>query len=257
MTGELPSRHAPLDPLVITFSDAAYLPLLEIWLARMRQLGVAPVRVYCLDAPTLAWCRSEGVACELVRWSGSLQDLWLQRVRIISSLLATGQEIIHSDTDAVWTKNPLREGSARLGEQDLMFSQGTVWPDDVHDRWGFVLCCGWFRARPSPAACRFFQALEVDIAVTADDQISVNRLLLAWGVQWKRSTSDYRLSFRDRTVQCWHSPLTATAGSLSVALLPHREFQRLPEPGGGIVKHYLTPKDCTLKIEALRAHGLL
>jgi hypothetical protein len=249
------------EPLTVTFVDSSYLPLLQIWLPRLRALGVGRVKVFCLDRTTREWCVGAGVDCALVEWSGNLRDLWVQRIRVFSALLAAGEEVVHSDIDAIWLRNPLREGSACGRQEDLLFSQGTVWPPDVHDQWGFVLCCGWFRARPTMAAKAFFQGLEADVHVSGDDQISVNRLLALLGVRWSRSrTGDYQLPFRDRMMQCWSEPVSGatSAGPLSVALLPHREFQRLPEDSAhALVKHYLTPKNCEQKLQALRSYGLI
>jgi hypothetical protein len=249
------------DPLVITFADSNYLPLLQIWLSRLNALDVGRVKVFCLDSQTAAWCASQRVAAAPIHWTGNLRDLWSQRIRVFSALLASGEEFVHSDIDAIWVRNPLRVGSACGLEQDLIFSQGTVWPPDVHDRWGFVLCCGWFRAKPTLATQAFFQALEIDVQATGDDQISVNRLLAMLGAQWDCDrTGDYQLPFRDRMVQCWEKPIGAktAAGPLSVALLPQREFQRLPEESEhAVVKHLLTPKDCQQKLLALKEYGLL
>jgi hypothetical protein len=249
------------EPLTVTFVDSSYLPLLQLWLPRLRALGVHRMRVFCLDVATHAWCRAQAVDCATVPWTGGLRELWVQRIRIFSELLAAGEEVVHSDIDAVWVRNPLREGSACGREEDLLFSQGTVWPPDVHDRWGFVLCCGWFRARPTLLAQAFFQGLEADVQGSGDDQISVNRLLALLGAQWSRvRTGDYQLPFRDRAVQCWTEPIRAvtTNGGLSVGLLPHREFQRLPDDSShALVKHYLTPKDCAQKLTALRGYGLI
>jgi hypothetical protein len=247
------------EPLIVTFADASYLPLLQIWLGRLTQLGLKHVCVFCLDRPTLSWCETQGVSAYAVSWDGSLRDLWVQRIRVFSRLLAAGHDIIHSDTDAIWVQDPLRVGSAAACNADLLFSQGTVWPPDVHDRWGFVLCCGWFRARPTLATRSFFHALETDVKGSGDDQISVNRLLVTLCATWNQSgAGDYALPFRDRLVQCWREPIRATAGTLSVALLPHREFQRLPEDfAQAVVKHYLTPKNCAQKLVALRTLGLI
>jgi hypothetical protein len=249
------------DPLVVAFADAGYLPLLQIWLQRLNQLRIGRVRIYCLDATTLDWCESQQVAAARIPWAGDLRDLWVQRIRIFSGLLAAGEAFIHSDIDAIWLQNPLKVGSACDRTEDLLFSQGTVWPPDVHDRWGFVLCCGWFRAKPTLGAQAFFQALEVDVQATGDDQVSVNRLLAVLGAQWSHArTGEYQLPFRDRMVQCWSKPISATttAGPLSVALLPQREFQRLPEESAhAIIKHYLTPKNCQQKLSALRGYGLI
>jgi hypothetical protein len=86
-------------------------------------------------------------------------------------------------------------------------------------------------------------------------------LLALLGAQWSRvRTGDYQLPFRDRAVQCWTEPIRAvtTNGGLSVGLLPHREFQRLPDDSShALVKHYLTPKDCAQKLTALRGYGLI
>jgi hypothetical protein len=247
--------------LTVTFVDANYLPLLELWLPRLAQLEVERIKVFCLDARTLEWCRSRGVAAAQIEWTGNLRDLWTRRIRVFSELLAAGQEFVHSDIDAIWIRNPLRTGSAVERDEDLVFSQGTVWPPDVHDQWGFVLCCGWFRARPTLAARAFFEGLERDVRQTGDDQISVNRLLSTLGANWSHGrTGEYQLDFRDRVVQCWTRAVRAqtTAGPLSVALLPHREFQRLPEDSEhAIVKHYLTPKSCAQKLNVLREYGLI
>lgn len=247
------------DPLTITFVDANYLPLLELWLPRLAQLGVERVKVFCLDSATLDWCRSRNVAAAQIEWSGNLRDLWVRRIGVFSELLAAGEEFVHSDIDAIWVKNPLREGSAVGRYEDLVFSQGTVWPPDVHEQWGFVLCCGWFRARPTLAARAFFDGLEQHVRETGDDQISVNRLLSRVGARWSESrTGEYQLPFHDRLVRCWTQPVRAAAGPLSVALLPHREFQRLPEATDqAIVKHFLTPKSCSQKLTVFRDLGLI
>jgi hypothetical protein len=251
----------PSEPLVVTFSDSRYLPLLAIWLERLQSLNVRRIRVYALDTATLAWCRERGVDVAPLEWQGDLGELWVKRIGVFRTLLGEGEEFIHSDADAIWLRNPLEEGSARDLKDDLVFSQGTVWPPDVHERWGFVLCCGWFRARPTAVVHAFFRALESSVQAVGDDQICVNRLLAAAGAAWQHNGSaDYQLPFQDRSVQCWSAPLHATlpTAPLSVALLPHGEFQRLPEPTDrAIVKHYLTPKNCEQKLLALRESGVI
>jgi hypothetical protein len=248
-------------PLVVTFADSGYQPLLQIWLRRLQELGIERVKVYCLDSAVQEWCQKQGVDSAQVSWSGALVDLWQQRIRIFRTLLAAGEEFIHSDIDAIWIHNPLYRGAAAGRDEDLLFSQGTVWPFDVHRRWGFVLCCGWFWAKPTAPVLAFFEALEADVKLTGDDQISVNRLLSAMGARWSHADADeYCLRLREHVVQCWSRPIraTTTIGSLSVALLPQREFQRLPEDTEhAIVKHLLTPKNCQQKLSVLQAYGLI
>ena len=249
------------DPLVVTFVDANYLPLLRIWLSRLSRLGIGRIKVFALDSITCDWCGSQQIPAAQIPWAGDLRDLWVQRTQVFSELLAAGEQFIHSDVDAIWLKNPLCLGSAGFLDEDLIFSQGTMWPAEIHARWGFVLCCGWFWAKPTPDSCAFFRALAADVQVTGDDQISVNRLLASAGIHWSRARiGDYELPFGGRQVQCWSRPIRATGavGRLSVALLPHREFQRLPEEWPeAIVKHFWTPQICEQKLNVLRKYGLL
>ena len=247
------------DALIVAFCDSAYLPLLEVWADKLQRLGAGPLRLYCLDDATALWCGARGIDHQRLKWSGRLEELWAERLRIFSGLLAQGQSFVHSDIDAIWLRNPMHEGAAAACEADVVFSQGTVWPPDVHDQWGFVLCCGWFKARATAAAADFFAALARHVSLTGDDQISVNRLLAAQSPQWSGGkVGDYRLAFRDRWVQCWTRALRCRVGALTVALLPHQEFQRLPEDyPDAVVKHLLTPKNCAQKIALLSAAGLL
>ena len=251
----------PSEPLIVTFADSRYLPLLAIWLDRLQRLKLRRIRIYGLDPATLAWCRERGVDAAELQWQGDLRELWVRRIGVFRALLDSGEEFIHSDADAIWLRNPLEEGSAHGLQEDLIFSQGTVWPPDVHERWGFVLCCGWFWARPTSLARSFFEALEKDVRTTGDDQISVNRVLSAAGMRWQHAgRGDYQLPFHDRPVQCWIAPNRATlaAAPFGVALLPHAEFQRLPEASDrAVVKHYLTPKNCEQKLDVLRRCGVI
>lgn len=249
----------PSEPLVITFANEPYLPLLGPWLDSVQRLGVRRVRVYGLDAATVAWCERRGVEAVFLPWNATRGELWQARTGVFRRLLDEGQEFIHSDTDAIWSRNPLVEGSACGLGDDLVFSPGTYWPPDVHDRQGFVLCCGWFWARPTDAARRFLRAMESDVATTRNDQVSVNRLLVAGGATWGCGECDYELPFRDRPIRCWTRPIHAIvrSSSLSVALLPHREFQRLPEPYDRVVvRHFLLPPDRSDKVQALRDLGV-
>lgn len=247
------------EPLTITFANEPYLPLLESWWRSLQRLGVRRIRVYGLDAATVAWCERHGVEAESLPWNGTRGELWQARIGVFRRLLDDGEEYIHSDTDAIWSRNPLVEGSACGLDDDLVFSQGTYWPPDVHERQGFVLCCGWFRARPTDAARSFLREVESDARTTRNDQVSVNRLLVATGARWDAAEPEYVLPFRDRVIRCWTRPIRATvdSSSLAVALLPHREFQRIPEAYDGVVvRHFLLPPGCEDKVKALRDLGV-
>ena len=192
---------------------------------------------------------------------GALAARAFLRIEVFARLVDKGEDFVHSDIDAIWLRNALLEGAAATRQEDLVFSQGTVWPPDVHAVWGFVLCCGWFRVRASSATRDYFASLAVAVQATGDDQVSVNRLLVGRSVRWHFGAApEYALAFREHRFRVWHQAIQGVTvdGRLSICLLPHREFQRLPEPyDGAVVKHLLTPKNCQEKLVVLRAARLL
>lgn len=133
----------PSEPLIITFVNEPFIPLLDAWVTSVRALGVRRVRAYALDQATLEWCSARGVEAWPLQSNGTRAALWLAR--------------------------------------------------------------------------RF---------------------------------------------NCWtatnHATATFDDKPLSVALLPHREFQRLPEDHERvIVRHFITPSRCADKLRTLRALGVL
>jgi hypothetical protein len=248
-------------PLILTFSDWNYRPILENWLCHLADLGIQGARVYCLDAKTMEWCRARSVDAELLVWDGNFAGLWQRRLEVFNDLIAKGTEFIHSDADAIWLRNPLAPDSAARQPVDLVFSQGTVWPPDVCRTWGFVLCCGWFWVKPTSSTQSFFRDLVRDVEVTRDDQVSVNRLLSGRGIRWENDgRADYAFLYKGNRVHCWLSALQGRTpdGSLSVAMLPQHQYQRVPRTTdhAAVVKHFVSPKNCESKIVALRSWGL-
>lgn len=140
------------DPLTVTFVDAAYLPLLRIWLPRLRELGVTRVQVFCLDDITYDWCVSQGVAAEVLDWSGNLRDLWVQRIRIFSALLAAGEAFVHSDIDAIWIRNPLRRARPAAATRTWYSARGLCGrPTSMTNGASYCAAVGFARGRRWPA----------------------------------------------------------------------------------------------------------
>jgi hypothetical protein len=246
-------------PLIVTFSDWNYQPILENWLTRLGGLGIGGARVYCLDQQTLDWCRERAVDAELLVWDGRGSSLWKLRLGVFSGLIDAGIPFVHSDSDAVWVADPFAVGGSADQPEDLVFSQGTFWPPQTFEDWGFVLCCGWFSVKPSLASRAFFRDLVDHVATTGDDQVSVNRLLQQRNIRWDARPADYTIVANNQAIRCWHDPYHGRSadGSLGVVLLPHAEYQRLPiATEVAVVKHFLTPKRRDDKIAMLRRVGL-
>ena len=73
---------------------------------------------------------------------------------------------------------------------DVFFSQGTVYPHDAFDAWGFVGCMGSVAFRATPRTSALLKAAMEDCKEGAcDDQVAMNGALLRkYGIQWNRNT---------------------------------------------------------------------
>lgn len=214
-------------PVTIVFADAAYASVLANWLAHVRALSIENVLVIALDAETHAATNARGIACARLRETSSRAELWIRRVELFAALVDAGIDFVHSDADAVWLRRPF---AALYGQGvDIAFSQGTIWPPDVLAHWGFVLCCGLFAVRAGPAAASFFAAVADRMTAEPDDQIAVNRTLLQLGIVWRNTQQSVTRTWRGSPFRTFNDPVVGTCAGLSVALMPHAEFPRLPE----------------------------
>jgi len=244
---------------VVSFASADYLPLLANWLLALNAVGVGRLRVYALDDLTAECADRWGVEISRLHWDGTLPTLWRDRLTVLQALLDEGTTFVHSDLDAVWLQDPFTRPDLGQGS-DLVFSQGTTWPNDVHEEHGFVVCCGWFLARPTHETKQFLAEVQDDVTRSGDDQMSVNRLLSARNIVWEGARRpDYRLAVRGGEIDCWTTPMVGRSADrdLTVELLPHHQFQRVPESGPAIVKHLLSSKTVEDKIALLAQHDLL
>jgi hypothetical protein len=214
-------------PVTFVFASAPYLDLLSNWIGHAERAGVTNLLVVALDEATHRAATAHGVGSVLLPGIASRGELWLVRARLFSALAAGGIDFIHSDADAIWIASPL--AAAFADGADLAFSSGTVWPKSIVEKWGFVLCCGFFAARGTPATAAFFAEVAERVRVCEDDQIAVNEALLDAGIRWDdRAPSEERM-WLDTPFRVFSRTVLGEAPGLTVALLPHSRFPRLPE----------------------------
>jgi hypothetical protein len=187
-----------------------------------------------------------------------LQNLWRLRL-LLARTCAHGIDVIHSDIDAIWLRNPIPEYFSQNAD-DLVVSQGTAWPYEVVTRQGFVLCCGLFYLRSNDASLTLLNDMLRNIVLTNDDQTSLNHLIHA-SVTWDRQLSNpYQFIFRGYKVTCSEAPIRGRCHQtgLTVTLLPHHLFQRLHMPDRpAFVKHLFSEKTDRDKFESFRQSGCL
>jgi len=245
------------DVPVIVFVSEDYLPVLENWLVAFDASGAKAVVVVALDRTTQQWVHEHGVPTALIALGAGKDNLWVTRVRVFAALLRAGVSFIHSDADAVWRVNP-RE---YLSDQnaDLLFSQGTVWPQEAVDRWGFVACAGFFAARSTPATVALFREILTVALREKDDQRAINLVLLDQLATWASAPqTTYALEFHGQMLRCSTEVAgSRTATGIRVGLLPNRLFLRAPEPDSSpvFVHHPLSPKSVSGKVSVLDGSG--
>ena len=246
--------------VVIAFADSRYTDVLMNWLVALALRQVDNYLVIALDRELHDLLTAHGIPCVLCKFNGDLGDLWVERIRVFAALCAAGIDFIHSDVDAVWLRDP-REAYFGAGEADLIASQGTVWPNDVHQRFGFVLCCGLFALRSSAASKQLLAELVPHVARTRDDQVSLNRLLAGRQIVWRANPADtYHVTAGPMRFLCSKSLMFGQCtDGMRVSVLPHHLFQRLPLPSSDVpfVSHPLTPKEPKAKLDEFARSGCL
>jgi len=246
------SERAAQDKVVVVFSDSRYKEVLLNWLVGIRRLSIQNYLVISLDEEIHRYLEERGFPTFLSPLEGDLSKLWIMRMKIFQVLNSAGISFIHSDTDAIWLKNPF---PAFLDNsiQDIITSQGTIWPADVTNSQGFVFCCGFFFMKSCHQTRQLLNELVAEVANTGDDQVSLNRVLQKKSFVWDTGhTRPYFMYHEEQKFTCYKTVVTGQTRDkkLSIALLPHHLFQRLHLPGqDAFVKHLLSDKDSESKLD--------
>lgn len=241
---------------ILTFVDEAYLPVARNWLVAIARLGLTgQVLVVTLDQASERSLAGSGIRLLHRPWrSPDLNDLWIHRVRVMAELLDSGADLVHSDADAVWLGDPLPALTA--AGFDLVFTQGTVWPPRTHARRGFVLCCGLYGVRNTPATRMFFARFVERVERERDDQAALNALVDEEFGDWVVE-APYAVPFRATRFICSRTLMTARAPDLALAVLPHHAYPRLMQTTDGVVVgHPLSGKTCGETRLTLQQKGL-
>ncbi len=147
-------RLGPGEPIALAAVSGDHAHFLDNWLLFLDRLKIDRVMIVAMDEVMAARMRPGRFPVIRAGFDGTEADFWRQRLRVWRRLADAGVAFIQSDTDAIWLSDP-RPMLAGL-DGDLVFSQGTRLPEDTLEAWGFVLCCGFFLARPTPATIALF-----------------------------------------------------------------------------------------------------
>ena len=116
------------------------------------------------------------------------------RLAYVNRQTQMGRNVFLVDVDTMWNRkvdlSDLFDGTPDDSSADVFFSQGTVYPHDAFDAWGFVGCMGSVAFRATPRTTALLKAAMEDCKAGAcDDQVAMNGALLRkYGVDWNRVT---------------------------------------------------------------------
>ena len=193
---------------IVAFASRNYLAITERWYDRLTSLGYTEHVVAAMDEALFDALAAKGYRVEdhvvspsekpepgepVPGWGRHLWKLWRYRLSYALRQTQLGVNVFLVDVDTMWNRHvPLRDlfdGSERDTKSDVFLSQGTVYPPDVFDRWGFVGCMGSVAFRATPAAQTLLrQAIRACAeGASCDDQVAVDRALARkYDIQWDR-----------------------------------------------------------------------
>jgi hypothetical protein len=163
-------------PLIISFCNWNYSKVALNWVAYLEKLGITNYLIVSLDKKTEDFLRENSINTKLMegqipRRSGTG---WRWRFQKTYDFLKSGTNIIHSDLDAVWLRNPLHLLDE---ESDIIASVDRGgFPPETFERWKFTMCMGWMFYRSNSKVLGIFEDILLN-EKDFDDQIEMNNYL--------------------------------------------------------------------------------
>jgi len=161
---------------IIAFGNSRYKRIAHNWALYLHRHGIENYTIYSLDQDIYDYLVKNKINTELLPLDifeeGDHLWNWRERLKFIFKLLNEGINVLHSDLDAVWLRNPL---SLIDRQYDIVSSTGTF-PRDVYNKVGFTLCMGWIYYKSSTIVKELFESvLNAKTDDNFDDQLEFNR----------------------------------------------------------------------------------
>ena len=132
-----------------------------------------------------------GTAPHEARQLRTRDQIWLTRMKLVLKLLTDGTDVLMSDVDALWLRDPLPAVRMQLASgADIVASRATKWPQVQAEKWGTVLCMGFVYFRATTAVTELMSGVvqAMEHAQRPDDQVAINEVLDAMGLRWNHAT---------------------------------------------------------------------
>ena len=170
---------------IISFCNYPYREIALNWVKHLEALSIDNYEVLCLDAESDEYLKSHGCHSRVLDefngdWISGCKHT-MRRTLIFKKYLEEGYDIIHSDTDALWLKNPIPE-LIESNSQDIIVStvrHKGAFPPEVREAFGFTCCMGWIFFRSNKNTINYLDKFLNTREVKGSDQKNFNEFLLS------------------------------------------------------------------------------
>jgi hypothetical protein len=169
---------------IISFCNYPYREIALNWVKHLEELSIDNYEVLCLDAESYGYLKAHDCHSRML---DEFDDDWIsgckhtmRRTLIFKKLLEEGFDIIHSDTDALWLKNPIPD-LIEANYQDIIVStvrHGYAFPPEVREALGFTCCMGWIFFRSNQNTINYLDRFLSTREIKGSDQKNFNQFLL-------------------------------------------------------------------------------
>lgn len=166
--------------LIVSFCNFRYRRIALNWVRHLNNLDISNYLIISTDKKVFNFFLKKGIKTKLdPSWSPShkAESGWRGRVKIIKDFIDDGVNILHSDLDAVWLKNPLH----LIDDSDIVSSQGSF-PDNVFKKLGFTFCMGWIFYRSNDRVMGLLNRI-LKFSGNFDDQRIFNEYLSTFPIK--------------------------------------------------------------------------
>ena len=220
------SKHRPLR-MLITVSNNYFDSFLN-WLVFYYDVcgnDLSMMYFLCIDTQTEILMQKYSLKCSYSLQFGdsfrSMNRIWWTRMLITLKLLRKGFDVISSDIDAIWLKNPFTEIN-KLPKADVIVTRGK-YPEVISEKYGASLCMGFIYIKTSDLTIDLWHKLVNSKSphFNPDDQRELNRYLSKGDIKFPLETLDY---INSTTTDIGRMSLPR--GELYVAVLPQNLYRR-------------------------------
>lgn len=226
LIASMPPQTEPA--VVLQVVSEGYLPVQKNFLLLMEansRLTRENIYLLCLDEQSEREIMKMGIRCApmMEKWNRDLSFLWRLRVKVLTCLLEGGYNVILSDSDALWLKDPVQDFDSPLARGSSIVASRGSFPPTMQRNWGSTLCMGFIFFRASPCIKTVLTNMKRFVMRTGDDQRSINLALREMGVEWDESSDMRYVGSKDFGRGTINTPGDC---SLNVTLLPHSTYTR-------------------------------